>query len=64
MDPWPERIQQRLKDVKIYNEDGSVNKETAEALGWAEQWRADEASRAEAAQRRRALPTSEQKPLR
>jgi hypothetical protein len=48
MEPYPAHIQQRLVDVGIYNEDGSVNLKTAERLGWAQKWREEERLRQEA----------------
>lgn len=35
---YPE-MQRRLIDTGVYNEDGSVNMQTAEKFGWAQQWR-------------------------
>jgi hypothetical protein len=48
-DALPAEIKSRLVRVGIYNPDGTVNMSTAERLGWAQQWRDDEA-KAKAAQ--------------
>ena len=39
---WPDYIKQRLIRNGTYNEDGTVNLETAERLGWAKAWREGE----------------------
>jgi hypothetical protein len=49
---WPDYIKQRLIANGTYNEDGSINLQTAERIGLAQQWReADEQARAAAAKK-------------
>ncbi len=40
MGPYPERIRQRLVSLGIYNQDGTVNMDTARRLGWDRVWEA------------------------
>jgi len=50
MPSWlTEEAKHRLISNGTYNPDGTVNRSTAERLGWAQKWRDDEAS-AKAAQ--------------
>lgn len=55
-----DEAKQRLIANGTYNEDGSVNLETAERVGWAQQWRERDAERAAAAAAAVAPVTSEQ----
>jgi hypothetical protein len=50
---FPQEIRRRLIDSGIYNEDGTVNMETARALGWTKVWEERGVAAAQAAPRRR-----------
>ena len=47
---WPAEIKQKLVRNGTYNEDGTVNLNTAERLGWAQKWRDREAAAQKAAE--------------
>ncbi|MGH9367044.1 MAG: hypothetical protein ACRD3M_05145, partial [Thermoanaerobaculia bacterium] len=66
MDPWPADTKRILIQNKIYNEDGTPNLETAEALGWTKAWEEKEAAAKEAAEKaaaaREAAESGQQQP--
>ncbi len=61
MGPYPERIRQRLVSLGIYNEDGTVNMDTARRLGWDRVWEARaEQARAAAVKKAASVTASQQ----